>query len=64
MDVEKLQQYRDMITEVGDRVRTLKKQGKDLAALIAAKPTQKFDAQWGNGVFKGDDFVKIVYSSL
>ena len=64
MDVEKLKQYRDMITEVGDRVRTLKKQGKDLAAVVAVKPTEKFDAQWANGVFKADDFVKIVYSSL
>ena len=64
MDVEKLKQYRDMITEVGERVRALKKQGKDLAGAIAAKPTQKFDAQWGQGIFKADDFVKIAYSSL
>ena len=64
MNTEQLKQYRDMITEVEARVRALKKQGKDLTAAIAAKPTQKFDAQWGKGVFNPDDFTKIVYSSL
>jgi glyoxylase-like metal-dependent hydrolase (beta-lactamase superfamily II) len=64
MTTEQLKQYRDMITEVEARVRTLKQQGKDLAGAIAAKPTQKFDAQWGKGVFHPEDFTKIVYSSL
>jgi len=44
-----------------------KSQQKMQAALdeiVAAKPTAAFDAQWGNFVFNGDQFTRIVYAGL
>jgi len=58
-----LEQYRDMLVTARDRVGRLKAAGKSLEESIAAKPLTDLDAVWGNGRFKGDDFVKIVYSS-
>ena len=46
-----------------ERVRTLKKQGKDIAGAVAAKPTAKYDESH-KGFFTPDQFVTIVYSSL
>lgn len=59
-----LEQYRDMLSTAADRVRTLKTAGKSLDESIAEKPLADLDGVWGNGRFKGDDFVKIVYSTL
>jgi cyclase len=59
-----LVKYRDMLTVVHDRLKTLKDSGKSAEQAVAAKPTADLDAIWGNGFMKGDDFVKIVYSSL
>jgi glyoxylase-like metal-dependent hydrolase (beta-lactamase superfamily II) len=64
MNTEDLKQYRDMLTDVEGRVRTLKQHGKDLNAVIAAKPTQKFDEKWGKGFLQPDGFVKVAFSSL
>lgn len=61
---EELKQYRDMLADIDGRVRTLKKQGKDLNAIIAAKPTQKYDEKWGKGMLGGDAFTKVVFASL
>jgi glyoxylase-like metal-dependent hydrolase (beta-lactamase superfamily II) len=59
-----LQRYRTVLASIRDRVGKLKASGKSLADTQAAKPTAEFDAQWGNGFMKPDDFVAIVYSSL
>ena len=59
-----LEKYRDMLVTAADRVRKLKQSGKSLEESIAAKPLADLDAVWANGRFKGDDFVKIVYSTL
>ena len=56
--------YRDMLATAADRVRKLKTAGKSLDESIAEKPLADLDGVWGNGRFKGDDFVKIVYSTL
>lgn len=56
--------YRDMLATAADRVRKLKASGKSLEESIAAKPFTDLDGVWGNGRFKGDDFVKIVYLTL
>ena len=45
------------------RVRTLKRQGKDVAGAVAAKPTAKYDESH-KGFFTPDQFATIVYSSL
>jgi glyoxylase-like metal-dependent hydrolase (beta-lactamase superfamily II) len=59
-----LKQYRDVVATVRDRVAALIKQGKSLADVQAALPSKEFDATWGTGFMKGEQFVAIVYSSL
>jgi len=59
-----LMKYRDMLSTAADRVRKLKASGKSLEESIAAKPFTDLDGEWGNGRFKGDDFVRIVYLTL
>ncbi|HEY6183390.1 MAG TPA: MBL fold metallo-hydrolase [Terriglobales bacterium] len=63
MTTAELKQYREMLVDVAERVRTLKKQGKDAAAVVAAKPTAKYDESH-KGFFTPDQFATIVYSSL
>lgn len=57
-------EFRDMLVAVRNSVATLKQQGKSLDEIIAAKPTAAFDAKWGNFVFNGDQFTKMVYLGL
>ncbi|MFZ6645204.1 MBL fold metallo-hydrolase [Undibacterium sp. TJN25] len=57
-------EFRDMLVAVRNAVAALKQQGKSLDEIIAAKPTAAFDAKWGNFVFNGDQFTKMVYVGL
>jgi len=59
-----LESYRGMLVAVRDRVRRLVRQGKTLAQVQAAKPTAEFDATWGSGFLKPEQFVEILYSDL
>jgi glyoxylase-like metal-dependent hydrolase (beta-lactamase superfamily II) len=56
--------FRDMLVTVRNNVAELKQQGKSLDQIVAAKPTAAFDAKWGNFVFNGDQFTKMVYDGL
>ena len=64
IDVKALEEYRDMVADIASRVSALKKQGKDLNATIAAKPTAKYDEKWGKGMLNGDAFTRVVFNSL
>lgn len=57
-------EFRDMLVTVRKNVANLKKQGKSLDDIIAAKPTAAFDAKWGHFVFNGDQFTSMVYAGL
>ena len=57
-------EFRDMLVTVRNNVATLKSQGKSLDEIIAARPTAAFDAKWGNFVFNGSQFTKMVYDGL
>lgn len=57
-------EYRDMLVAIRDRVATLKKQGMTVDQVIAAKPTEKFDAKWGNNVINPSLFVRLVYRGV
>ncbi len=59
-----LKAYRAMLAKVYANVKTLVKARKTLAQAIAAKPSKDYDAQWGNGFLKPDQFVEIVYTSV
>ncbi len=56
--------YRDMLAKVSGRIEQLIKSGKNLQQVITAQPTHEFDAVWGNGFLKPDQFVEVVYTSL
>ncbi len=55
-----LKVYRDMIATIRDRIRSQLTAGKSLAEIQAAAPTKEFDATWGNGFMKADQFVALV----
>lgn len=59
-----LRAYRDMLYKVTNEISRQIKAKKTLEQVIAAKPTQEFDAVWGKGFLKPEQFVEIVYKSL
>jgi glyoxylase-like metal-dependent hydrolase (beta-lactamase superfamily II) len=61
---EQLQQFRDMLAGVRDRVAALKSAGASEQEAVAKKPTAEFDAVWNKGAFSPDLFAGIVYRTL
>lgn len=61
---EDLIRYRDVIATVSSRVARLAAQGRTLQQVLAVKPSAEYDAKWGNGSIKPDQFVTTVYTSL
>jgi len=59
-----LRAYRDMLVAMRDSIFELKRSGKSREAVIAAKPTASYDANWGKGFMKPEVWVGIVYDSL
>lgn len=59
-----LVEFRDMLVTVRNNVAALKQQGKSLDEIVAARPTAAFDAKWGNFVFNGGQFTRMVYAGL
>jgi len=57
-----MSEYRDMLVTIRDRVAALKKEGKSLDEVIAAKPTAAYDAKWATSFTTGDVFTKYVYA--
>jgi glyoxylase-like metal-dependent hydrolase (beta-lactamase superfamily II) len=59
-----LVEFRDMLATIRDNVAALKKQGKSLDEIIAAKPTAAFDAKFGGFVIDPTFFTRLVYAGL
>lgn len=59
-----LVEFRDMLAKIRDNVAALKKQGKSLDEIIAAKPTAAFDAKFGGFVIDPAFFTRLVYAGL
>ena len=59
-----LKAYRAMLVTVSAKVGALVNAKKTLAQVIAAKPTADYDAAWGKGFLKPEQFVEIVYASV
>jgi len=59
-----LKAYRDMLAVVRSKMKPLVAAGRTLAQVQAAKPTAAFDAEWGDGFLKPEQFVANVYQSL
>jgi cyclase len=62
--IRDLQEYRDMLRTVRERVVALVKSGKSAQEAIAAKPTAEFDAKWGHGPVSPDQFVAMAYEAV
>ena len=56
--------FRDVLVEIRDKVAALKKQGKSLPEVIAAKPGARYDAVWGNLFQNPADFIALVYQGV
>jgi glyoxylase-like metal-dependent hydrolase (beta-lactamase superfamily II) len=56
--------FRDMLVEIRRRVAALKRQGKTLDEVKAAKPTADFDAKWGRSIINGELFTALVYRGV
>src|SRR5579862_2222518 len=56
--------FRDVLVEIRDKVAALKKQGKSLAEVVAAKPGARYDANWGNLFMNPAAFIALVYQGV
>jgi glyoxylase-like metal-dependent hydrolase (beta-lactamase superfamily II) len=63
-DKAQLTVYRDMLVTIRDKVAALKKQGKPLQEIVAAKPTAAYDAKWGGGFMNPANFTGLVYQGV
>jgi cyclase len=59
-----LQDYRDMLVQIRQRIQQLIAAGKTMDEVVAAAPTKDFDAKWGSGYVSPEVFTKLVFSSL
>ena len=59
-----LQDFRDMLVAVRDKVATLKKAGRSRDEVVAAKPTAAYDARFGNFVIDPAFFTRLVYDGV
>ena len=56
--------FRDVLVDIRDKVAALKKQGRSLPDVIAAKPGARYDEVWGNLFQSRSDFVALVYQGV
>jgi glyoxylase-like metal-dependent hydrolase (beta-lactamase superfamily II) len=56
--------FRDVMVDIRDKVAALKKQGRSLAEIVAAKPGARTDAEWGNRFWTPAKFVGTVYQGV
>ena len=47
-----------------EKVASLKKQGRSLADVVAAKPGTRYDAEWGKSFMSPSAFVGLVYQGV
>ncbi len=59
-----LQDYRDMLAQVRQRIQALIASGKTIEEAVAAAPTKDFDNKWGGGYVFPDVFTEMAFSSL
>jgi glyoxylase-like metal-dependent hydrolase (beta-lactamase superfamily II) len=57
-------EFRDMLVSVREKVSALKKEGKSVDEVVAAKPTTDYDAKWGGFVIDGNFFTRLVYAGV
>jgi hypothetical protein len=60
----KLARYIEVLTTIRGRVHMMITEGKDLDAIIAAKPTADFDQEFNENPVTTNAFIGRVYASL
>lgn len=63
-DKKQLTSYRQMLETAYDRLKKLKAEGKSAQEAVAAKPLADLEETWGNGLFKGDQWIELIYSGV
>jgi hypothetical protein len=56
--------FRDVLVGIRDKVAALKKQGKSLEEVIAAKPGARTDDEWGKSFISPSAFILLVYRGV
>jgi glyoxylase-like metal-dependent hydrolase (beta-lactamase superfamily II) len=59
-----LMTYRDMLVAIREKVAALKRSGRSLEDIIAAKPTSEFDAKWGQSLITPALFTRLVFEGV
>lgn len=59
-----LERYHDVLTTVRTRLARRAARREPLARVLAAKPLADFDATWGKGFMRPEQFLTIAYTSL
>jgi hypothetical protein len=63
-DKSQLTFFRDLLVETREKVAAMKKEGRSLDEIVAAKPTVATDAKWGNGFRSARDFIGDVFQGV
>jgi glyoxylase-like metal-dependent hydrolase (beta-lactamase superfamily II) len=63
-DKRNLAEYDEMIHAVRENVAVLKKQGRSVSEIVAARRSQKFDEKWGAGWIGPRTFAELVYTGV
>jgi len=56
--------FRDVLVEAREKVAKLKKQGRTLEEVVAAKPTAPYDSEWGQSFQSPKSFLGWVYQGV
>jgi glyoxylase-like metal-dependent hydrolase (beta-lactamase superfamily II) len=63
-DKAQLQAYRDMLAIAYARLLKLKNDGVSVEDAVIQDPLADLEAQWGNGIFSGEKWIKITYPAV
>ncbi len=63
-DKKELASYRQMLGTAYERLRKLKAEGKTAQEAVAAKPLSDLEETWGDGLFKSDRWIELIYSGV
>lgn len=58
---QQLIEFHDMLLAIFEKVSALKKQGRSMEQVVAARPTSTYDAKFGGFAINGDFFTRLVY---
>ncbi len=56
--------FRDVLVDIREKVAGLKKQGRSLPDVVAAKPSAQYDEVWGKLFQSRSDFIALVYQGV